>query len=297
MADQYSFSVNLLDESFKPEDTVNYGLAIIISESKLSFCTLDFKRNKFIGLHQCVRDELNPTEPKLNQLHSVHDFLDGVSTDIPWLKSAFKLVKVAYDGKKSTLIPAALFDPDEKEQYLTFNYAKNQDEIILADHLVPLDAWQIYTVPEPLMQSARLFFPRSELVHVSSLIIESVWINYKNHISTPHVFLHIREPLFDVMIFDGRKMIYFNTFVFANPDDVAYYLIFILEQLNFNPEKIPVVLLGNIDPGDELSELLLRYVRHIETGRRNDSFRYSYILNQLPHYPWFPLLNFFSCGL
>ena len=99
------------------------------------------------------------------------------------------------------------------------------------------------------------------------------------------------------MIFDGRQMSYFNTFSFTNPEDVAYYLIFVLEQLNFNPETVPVVLLGAIEMGDGLSELLPRYVRNIETGRRSDAYRYSYMMNQLPPHFCFPLLNLFSCGL
>jgi hypothetical protein len=78
---------------------------------------------------------------------------------------------------------------------------------------------------------------------------------------------------------------------------VTYYLVFVLEQLNLNPETIPLVLLGDVEATVGLSELLHRYIRHVERGRRNEAFRYSYILNQLPPQSNFPLLNFFSCAL
>lgn len=297
MADQYTFALNLLDESFNPEDTRNYGLGILLSETAISCCILDFKRNKFIGLHRCVRDDLNLEDGQLGPAPLFRDFLEGVCTAIPWLKNSFKQVKVAYDGKKATLVPGLLFDPNDKEKYFKFNFKLNEDEHIFYDHLMPLDAWQVFTVPGPVMKAAKEIFPRSKVVHFSSILIESVWVNYKNRINSPHVFLHVREPLFDIMIFDGRQMKYFNTFLFQNPEDVVYYLIFVLEQLNFNPETIPLVLLGNNEMVEGLSELLLRYVRHIETGRRNEAYRYSYILNQLPPHTCFPLLNIFSCGL
>ncbi|MCX6267871.1 MAG: DUF3822 family protein, partial [Bacteroidetes bacterium] len=287
MADQYTFEVNLLDESFNPHDTRNCGLAMLVSETAMSFCLLDFKRNKILGLFYCVRNEFKLSDGISGSKPTFRDFLNEVCTDLTWLRNPFKTVKIAYEGMKSTLIPAVLFDSDEKEQFLTFNFTRNQDELIFYDHLMSLAAWQVYTVPESIIHATREFFPDTKVVHSSSLLIESVWINYKNRINSPHLFLHVREHLFDLMIFNGQQMSYFNTFPFQHPEEVAYYLIFVMEQLNFNPETISLVLLGKVDTGDELFELLHRYVRHIDTGRRNDGYKYSYILNQLPSQSFF----------
>jgi hypothetical protein len=297
MADQYTIALNLLDESFNPDDTLNYGLALLLNETSIGFCTLDFRRNKFLGLHHFICNEGNFREGQPGPGPSFREFFIELCSAIPWLKNQFKTVKIGFDGKKTTLVPAGLFDPDEKEHYLALNYKQSTNEQIFCDHLMPLDAWQIFTIPESILETTNEFFPKSKVIHISSLLIESVWINYKNRINSPHVFLQVREHLVDLMIFDGRQMTYFNTFPFQNPEDVAYYLIFVMEQMNFNPETVPLVLLGNVSPGENLYELLLRYVRHIETGRRNESYRYSYMLNQLPPHAYFPLLNFFSCGL
>jgi hypothetical protein len=103
--------------------------------------------------------------------------------------------------------------------------------------------------------------------------------------------------MFDLVIFDGRQLTYFNSFSFQNPDDVVYYLIFVLEQLKFNPESMPLVLLGNVEKGGALFELLYRYIRHIEFGRRNETYKYSYLFGQVPPQLNYPLMNFLSCGL
>jgi len=297
MDEQHTVTINLLDESFNPQESRNYGLAIILSEDSISYCTLDFRRNKFLGLCQCSRNEVKIQEGLTVPGAVFRDFLESVYTSNPVLSCSFKSVKIACNGKKSTLIPAKLFDPVEKEQYLKFNFKLDQDEQILQDHLMPLDAWQIFTVPGDILSATKEFFPKSKMVHASGLLIESIWINYKNHINSPHIFLHVQERLFDLMIFDGRKMDYFNTFSFQNQEDVTYYLIFVMEQLNFNPESAPLILLGDVEKVDGLSDLLHQYVRNIETVRRNASYHYSYILNQLPPHACFPLFNFFSCGL
>ncbi|MDP1623654.1 MAG: DUF3822 family protein [Bacteroidales bacterium] len=297
MPDQYTIALNLQDESFNPQDTGNYGLALVMNEYGISCCTLDFRRNKFLGLYRFNRVDSKSMGAPVNTDTSFKGFVDGVFIALPWMKNPFKQVKIAFDGKETTLVPAFLFDPGEKERYFRFNFQQDQEDMVFGDHLKPLDAWQVFAVPEFILETTSAVFPGIKVVHSSSLLIESIWINYKNRINKPHVFLHVREHLFDMMIFDGCRMTYFNTFSFQNAEDVTYYLIFVMEQLNFNPETIPLILLGHVDLEDGLCELLHKYVRNIETVRRNEAYRYSYMLNQLPPQTCFPLLNFFSCGL
>ena len=297
MTDHFTGGLTLLDDSFNPQEARNYGLAIFLSDTSFTFCILDFKRNKVIGLQELVKADVQQLNTLSNQKISYPDFLDSIFNAMPWLTSPFKLVKIAYEGKKSTLIPAPLFNPDEKENYLRFSFQSGGEEKFLSDHLLSMDSFQVFSVPAFILNSISERFQDIRIVHATSVLIESIWINYKNRINAFRVFLHLRSSLFDLMIFDGRQMTYFNTFPFQNPEDVTYYLIFVLEQLNFNPETVPLILLGNVEKGAALVELLLRYVRHVEFGRRNDVYRYSYMLNQLPQHAYYPLLNFFSCGL
>jgi hypothetical protein len=297
MVDQFTVLINKLDESFNPQDTRNYGLAIIFNESAFSYCILDFRRNKFLGIQQLVRIDAKTQHALPNAKQSFDEFLRHVINAMPWLKNQYKSIKIAYEGKKCTLIPAQLFDPAEKDVYLKFCFHQSEDEMAFSDHLLPMDSHQVFSMPGPVFKTIRGHYPNIKVVHFSSVLIESIWINYKNRINANRAFIHLRDRLFDLVIFDGRQMSYFNTFPFQNPEDVVYYLIFALEQLNFNPETMPLVLLGNVEKGTGVFELLFKYVRHIEFGRRNDAFKYSYILNQLQPHAHYPLLNFFSCGL
>ena len=79
-------------------------------------------------------------------------------------------------------------------------------------------------------------------------------------------------------------------------EDVAYFLIFVLEQLGMNPEQASVVLLGNIDRGSNLFELIYRYVKNMEFGRRNEYFKYSPVFDLVAPQSYYPLLNFNSCA-
>ncbi|MCK9220573.1 MAG: DUF3822 family protein [Bacteroidales bacterium] len=297
MADFFNILVNKLDESLNLQETRQYGLSILLSEVMISYCILDFKRNKFLGIQQIQRSDHSSRNIVPAVKPSLNDFINAVIKAQPWLKNQFKSIQIAYVGEKVTLIPSQLFDPNEKGNYLQFNFVKEQEEQVFSDHLIPFDTQLVYTVPSVLIQSMNVHFPNIKIVHFAGILMNSIWINYKNRINTHRVFLHVRETHFDLLIYDGRQMNYFNSFPFQSAEDVAYYLIFVLEQLNFNPETMPLVLLGNVEKGSAMFELLFKYVRHIEFGHRNESFKYSHILNQISPHAFYPLFNFQSCGL
>lgn len=297
MADQFSTVVNKLDESFSPQDTQHYGLAILFSEVSFTYCILDFKRNKYLGLHHLLRSDAASGRIPQHTKSTRDDFYRNIFLSAPWLKNSYRVTKIAWEGGRSTLVPAALYEPDEKAGYLNLTMNPNSEEQVFADHLIPLDAYQVFSMPDQVLHTIQGYFPKVKIVHHTSVLIESIWVNYKNRISANRTFLHIRERFFDLMIFDGRQMTYFNSFQFQNNEDIAYYVIFVLEQLNFNPESMPLVLLGNTEKGGGLTDLLSRYVRHVEFGRRNANFKYSYLFNQVSLHGYYPLMNFLSCGL
>jgi hypothetical protein len=297
MHEQFAIVVNKVDESFSIQDTRNYGLAIQFSDTAFSYCILDFRHNKFLVLHKVKRNDF-PSATALNAPKpAIGDFLNSVFSAMPWLKNPYKAVKIAYEGRKSTLIPGPLFDAGQIDKYLQFNFDLNPDERIFSDHLAQMDNHNVFTIPGVLADAMKVHFPAIRPVHVTSVLIESIWANFKNRINAGRVFIHMREKYFDLMIYDGRQMSYFNTFPYQNAEDVVYYLVFVMEQLNFNPEEIHTVLLGQVERASHLYELLAKYVRHVEFVRRNDAFKYSYLFNQVPSQSCYPLLNFFACEL
>jgi hypothetical protein len=266
-------------------------LAMVMGEYRFSCCVLDFRRNRFLGLHHFLQED-----PAV-RVYDFQGLFRQVLTTLPWMKLPFRMVKAAFDGEKATLVPSMLYIPDDPGSYLAYNHRLEAGDIVSQDHLMPLDAWQIFAVPGALAEEAAACFPGIRLAHSMSLLIESIWINFKNRIKTTHIFLHFRDPFFDLMVFDGRKMDYVNVFRFQAPEEVLYYVIFVMEQLALNPETVPVVLLGEVEESQAIQELIFKYIRYVSFARRNDAYHYSYTLNQVPEHFHFPLLNFFSCAL
>lgn len=269
----------LLDESFRPNEPERYSLMTEIEMRRFSWCLFDIEKNTFIGAGSVPG--------------SYHEAVRSLS----WITNPFHSRRVIYSNGRSTLIPSTLFLEDEIENYFSFNLEKGKDDIVLCDRLEDLGIVNVYAMPEQVNSDIARIFPGSKQCHVSSVLIDCLYVNYKNLMGAGKMFLNIREEEFDLVIFSGKQLRYSNSFPFRVPEDLIYYVIFVMEQMNLNPEEIPLILLGTTDKKSRIFEMLFRYVRTVEFAGRNETYGYSYIMDDLPGHWYYTLFNSEQCGL
>jgi hypothetical protein len=270
---------NLFDESFRPEEPDRYSLVMEVERKKFSFSLLDIEKNKFVGVGSFSLP------------------FRGVVDSIDWIRHPFHKKKIIIANTRSTLIPAALFSKDEKQDYLDFNMEREKSDAICYDQLENLGIFNIFCIPGQLKNDLDSVFPNINVCHVSSVLMDSLYVNYKNLMGTGKIFLNVRHEEFDLLVFNGKQLNYFNSFSFKVPDDLAYYLIFVMEQMNLNPEETPIVLLGDTEKKSGIVDILFRYIRNIDFAGRNETFNYSYAFNDIPGHFYYTLFNSEQCGL
>ncbi len=266
-----------IDESFDAKDLQKYDLTFEIGEKTFGYSLRDVEKNKFIALG------------------FYRNHLADLISSLSWLSGQFHSVNGIIGNGRFTLIPEALYIESEKESYFNFLHEQETGEIILSNRLGHIEICTVYSIPGTCKKDIDKVFPRVTLCHISSILIGNIWMSVKN--MTGHkVFLNMREEQFDLLAFEGNQLKYCNAFHFLTAEDVAYYVIFVFEQLNLNPEEVHMVLLGNVDKFSPVFELLLRYIRDIEFAKRNEGFNYSYLFNDIPGHYYYTLLNPSSCG-
>lgn len=296
MSDLITHTAGLTDPSFTLQDTRNYGLNLLFSETTFTFALIDLRSSKYLALHHLHKNEhgfknstaLQPGFP---------GFLKAVLGAYPWLKGPFRSIHIGYEGQKATLIPATLFDASRIMDYLKLNFSITPQEVGAADHLPRFDTHLVYAIPAEVQEAMKEVFPLAKVVHHGSIFMQTVWLISRLRTVVPRVFIHLRDNAFDLMVYDGRQLLYFNTFTYIAPEDIVYFVLFAIEQLNHNPEKIQAILLGNVDRSSNLYELLFRYIKHVDFGRRNEGFRYAPALSELAPHGYYTLFNFQACGL
>jgi hypothetical protein len=77
------------------------------------------------------------------------------------------------------------------------------------------------------------------------------------------MYVHIHESHFEIIVVQNQKLILFNSFDYSTPEDLLYYILFTAEQLQLNPEKFSLELLGKVSEWDSLYSIIYTYVRHV----------------------------------
>jgi len=294
-SDHILTTVNRIDALFKEADLNNYFLSVQVGERTFSYCILDSLSNKYIALGD-YHLPLAKTSP-LEQPLSFDQFISRVMAVLPLLKKPFRACKVIWEGTKTTLLPESLFDENDQQKLLSFNVNLDPWDMVRHDRLKHFQAVNVFAVPERVEQILIKNLAVDQIHHLTSALIESLYCDFRNQLSRPKVFLHIRDPWFDLLIMDQAKLHFVNMFEFHHPEDLVYYTLFVLEQVGLNPEQAEVVLLGKINKNMPCYNLLFKYIRRIEFARRHSGYQYSSVFNEIPPQAYFPLLNLNLCGL
>ncbi len=272
------------DKTLNKEAQEKYVLSIQFALDGFSFLFLDAERKKFTGLEGY---SLKNVESDIRFCKVLDVFLQQNT----WIKGPFKDVFVLYESAKSTLVPEPLFDETEKNLFLKFNHTASSYEQVASNHLKNTGAYQVFTLPDCLRFRIDKTFKRKSILHHSVPLIESLSIQHKNQRTDNTIFIHFRKQYIDIVIFNNEGLLYYNAFYTPGEQDVLYYLLFVMEQLRFNPEETELVLLGNIRKQSSQYELLRTYVRNISFDMRTQAFGYSYVFDKIPDHEYYTLFN------
>ncbi|MBD0822594.1 DUF3822 family protein [Aestuariibaculum marinum] len=244
----------------------NKDLSIQISLSGLSFCILQRDTNTISSLTEINFDK------KLNYLVLL-DHLKNAIEDTPALQQSFNSITVVHDNDLSNLVPMPLFDEDHLADYLKFSSKILKSDYIATDDIVLNDSVNVYVPFININNFIYDTFGEFTFKHVSSVLIENILLTEKNA-DEPKVYVNVGQDHFEIIIVDKAKLVLNNTFDFSSKEDFIYYILFTTEQLNLNPETFQLILLGQIEEGDELYNIAYKYIRFVSFGGRNENYNF-----------------------
>lgn len=172
-------------------------------------------------------------------------------------------VKVIYYNKTSILVPSDLFDSKNSLNYLKYNTTIQIDDLTANDLILDEEINNLYIPDTEINNYIFEKFKAFDFYHYSSLILDkfSKEIVYN---SSKKIYLNINDRFIDIIYFDNKKLIFYNSFDYSSNEDVLYYLLFTFSELNLDADKIHLVVCGLIDLESKLYELIYTYVRNVE---------------------------------
>lgn len=276
-------SNSFIDEAFDVKKTFNCQLIIQIGMDGALLAVNDTINNKYIAFEKYAFQNIY-------SFRLIPDLLEMIFKNSKILPHTYKTMTCVVVNDRSTLIPNPLFENDKKEMYLKFNVSLEEDELVFADDLKGLDAKNIFAVPVGLKSKLESIYNNVSFHHFSSALIENLLTQNKNQ-TAKKLYVHVQASHFEMVVIEGKNLIFYNTFHHHSAEDFMYYLLFACEQLQLNPENMELVLLGEIERNSALYNLAQKYIRTIKFGERKGDVDYSYQLQTLPKHSYFTLFS------
>lgn len=274
---------SFIDEAFDQKNVANYQILIQTGNDGLIVTVFDKIKNKFIAF------EYYSFQSTFN-FDVIADLFDIALKESKIINLNYSRVTCVIINNLSTIVPSALFDEDRKKTYLKFNSALQGNEFVMTDHLTNLDAKNIFALPFSLKAKLDSVYKNVTYHHFSSGLIENILAQNKNQ-PKKKLLIHIQPTHFETIVIENKKLLFYNTFQHHSAEDFIYYLLFVCEQLQLNPENIETVILGELEKNSAIYTLANKYIRNLKFGERSDDFDFSYQLQTFPKHFYFSIFN------
>jgi hypothetical protein len=277
--------MSMVDDLFDWQHAKNYQLAISLGADGISAAVWDDAYNKMLAIERfAFRKTVHPD--LLAKLSAMVIRQSGI------LRLPYKKVSLGIVNSKSTLVPNSLFDAGEKEALLKFNHSLEEDEVIAVDHLPNLDAKNIYAFSAALRQQFQEIYPHLTIHHCSSPFIEYFLLRHKR-LDSKIALVNLQTTTLEIIVLNAGKLLFYNSFGYQTPEDIIYFLLFVFEQLQLNPETIDVELFGELEKNSPAYQLLYKYIRNLKLGDRPGELDYSIKIAALPKHCYTSLFSQF----
>jgi len=259
-------------------------LSIQFSLDGFSFCVFNKNTSTFTALYEYTFKELHHTPQKLiSNISSVFE-----TEDI--LKQKFDSISVVHINDLASVVPKALFDEDKLEDYLKFNTKVFAHDYFVYDKIKSHDMVNVY-IPYVNVNNFLLdHFEGFDYKHYSTVLIENLLNIYKYSL-VPHMFVHVMDTHFEVLVIANKKLQLYNTFTYTTREDFIYYVLFVSEQLKMNPEKFELFLLGNVEKDDALYAIAYQYIRNVKLLENRSKYNFNDTFSEIDKRQHFILFN------
>lgn len=178
---------------------------------------------------------------------------------------SFKSIKVAFSDANYSLVPEVYYKEDFKADYLKYNVQLFEEDQISSDFIEVINAYQVYI---PLMNYHNLILDmvgEFEYQHFTNFLIKKSKPKLTSNLQVINVF--ISNSLLDIVAFDGQKFKLCNTFFYETDYDLVYYILFAVEELNFDQRQMHLHLYHNQNKISWL-DILKDYILNIDCNKK-----------------------------
>lgn len=194
--------------------------------------------------------------------------LDKIFLRYPELLEKYSEILVLHDNSFNTFVPQAYFNEDDLGVYLQYNIKVFSTDFFAFDELPQLEMNNVYVPYVNINNYLIDKFGAFTYQNINTGLVDFV-LNKSTSNSETEVFVHVQKEHFEIIAAQNGKLMLFNSFEYATEQDFIYYILFVFEQLQLNPENTKLNLLGQINENDKLFKQAYTFIRNVNLVESN----------------------------
>ncbi|QRQ99622.1 DUF3822 family protein [Dyadobacter sandarakinus] len=277
------------DSSFDAGSIPFCTLCIELDDRHIRFCIVRDEKMELIWVEDYSFDrilEASDVFEKLKKIFSAHT---------RWSGQSWKNVRISFNSAAFSLIPDLIFDPASVTDYLSFalGTAIPAGEKVLY-HEVPLvHAQNVFSVPQAWHEWMINHFGTSNITfyHLTGPLIIGALVSHAEYEELRIVSVYFEKDNFFLVVSESKQLLFCNRFRFSTVQELAYIILFTLNQLELLPEEIKVIGYGDVTAGSETFAELSRFFPNLQIGKGPTTLKYSGQCADVPGHKYFGLFN------
>lgn len=261
------------DSTFDSLQISNYHLSIELSEKSISYCIVD--KNKY----RCYL--------LFSQNYESQNLLKILNED-EFITREFLSKSISFVNFPNTLIPKELYNEKDKKNIFSVNHSLTNEELVIDE--LKSKIINLYGIPNTIFQTVKNVIPEAIIRSNTSILINN-FLSLNNLQET--MFLFLKDSYINIVVTKGDSLIFQNKFEYQTKEDLLFYVLFSIQQLNFSNEEINTVIYGNISK--EEYNILYQYIRNIKFGNKLKDISCSNEFNNIEEHCYNILYRQFLC--
>lgn len=219
-----------------------------------------------------------PTEKKVNSwavfeleqqisAAQLEEKLSAIAAAYTWVHTNYQKVILLQYAPLNVLVPAILNSEAGKEQLLQLVHGPQTNRVLVKDIVLQQSLVNHYSVDADLASLLNKRFPKGEWWHVQSLLLT------KTAAGEARVTATICFNEVQLTVEKNGNWLLLQSYNYHTPEDVLYYILNAMQQLDLTQEETTVYLQGMIDQHSALYDVLHLYILNLQL---KDELQFSF---------------------
>jgi Protein of unknown function (DUF3822) len=190
----------------------------------------------------------------------------------PSLNNSFYEIQVSYDFSQSILMSLKEYKQEDAALLLSTVSGNTGNANIISELIAEWQLYNIYAVPKEMQEQLIQKFPVARCRHQYSLAIKNVNAGDVGG----SLSVDFGKDDFTLIAAKSGKFLLAQTFEYATPEDVLFYLLKTCQQFSLSQQEVQLQLSGLIDKQSSLYNELYQYFKNVEFREANWNIESKY---------------------